>query len=98
VRAAAEFGGKVSDFDDPHALAVFFPEQRHGLVFVDSHVNGHVFDGLDFGVLEDFFVGEIFDVLQLFIGDGSEVRKIKAQMLGINQRAGLLHMLAQRLA
>src|SRR5205807_7801378 len=38
------------------------------------------------------------DVLQLFVFNGSEMRKIKAQMIRRHQKPRLLHMLAQHLA
>src|ERR1019366_515572 len=49
-------------------------------------------------VAQNFLVDDVFDVLQLFVGDASEVRKIKAQMIGSNQRSRLLDMLAQNFA
>ena len=49
-------------------------------------------------LFKHLFVDEVFDVLQLFIGHRSEVRKVKAQTRGIDQRSGLLHVRAQHLA
>ena len=43
-------------------------------------------------------VGEVFDVLQLFVGERGEVREVEAQVAGIDQRARLLHVRAQHLA
>ncbi len=98
VRAAAELGGEVADLDDAHAIAILLAEQRHGLVLVDGDVDGHVFDDLDAIVAQHFFVGEVFDVLQLFVVDAGEVREVEAQVAGIDQRARLLHMRAQHVA
>ncbi len=41
---------------------------------------------------------EVFDVLQFFVGDAGEVREVEAQMIGIDQRSRLLHVLAQHFA
>ena len=51
-----------------------------------------------FWLRENFFVDEVFDVLQFFVSNAGEVRKIKAQMIGSDQRSCLLHMLAQNFA
>ncbi len=68
------------------------------MIFVHGHVNGNILNGFDFDVAQDFFIDDVFDVLQLFVGHAGEVREIKAQMPGINQRTGLLYVLAQDLA
>ncbi len=98
VRAAAEFGGEVSNLDDADPVAVFFSEQGHGFVFVDGDINGHIFDDFDLFVAQDFFVDQVFDVLQFFVGNAGEVREVKAQMVGRDQRSCLLHVLAQNFA
>ena len=98
VRAAAEFGGEVSDLDDADPVAVFLSEQGHGFVFVDGDIDGHVLDDFDLLVAEYFFVDQVFDVLQFFVGNAGEVREIKAQMVGSNQRSCLLYMFAQNFA
>ena len=43
-------------------------------------------------------VDHLFHVGELFLGHAGEVRKIKAQMLRVDARTGLLNMLAQNLA
>jgi len=98
VCATAEFGGEVADFDDADPVAVFLSEQCHGFVFVDGDINRHIGDDLDLFVAKNFFVDQVFDVLQLFIGNAGEVRKIKAQMVGSDQRSRLLDVLAQNFA
>ena len=66
VRAAAELGGEaVGEFDHAHLVAVLFAEERHGVVLVDGHVDGHVFEGFDFGVGEHFAVDDVFDLLRV---------------------------------
>jgi hypothetical protein len=98
VRAAAEFGGKISDLDDADPVAVFLAEQRHRVILVDGHVNRDIFDNLYFFVAQNFFVDDVFDVLQLFFFDAGEVREIEAQMVGRDQRPGLLDVFAEDLA
>src|SRR5439155_1363033 len=79
-------------------VAILLAKQRHGLVFVDGHVNRNLLDDLDPLVPQDFFINHVLDVLQLFVFDCGEMRKIKAQMVRRHQRPRLLHMLAQHLA
>ena len=98
MRAAAQLGGEVANADDAHAVAVLFAEERHRVVLVDGDVDGHVLDHLDAVVAQHLPVGEVFDVLQLFVVDRGEVREVEAQMRGIDQRARLLHVLAQHIA
>ena len=98
MRAAAEFGREVADFDDADPVAVFFSEQRHRFVFVDGDIDGHVLDDLDLLVAQHFFVDQVFDVLQFFVGNAGEVREVKTQMVGSHQRSRLLHVLAQNFA
>ena len=98
MRAAAEFGGEIADLDDADLVAVLFAEQRHGVVFVDGHVDGHVFDDFDLFVAQDFFVDEVFDVLQFFVRDRGEVGEVEAQMIRRDQRSRLLDVLAENFA
>src|SRR5437879_8776157 len=44
MRAAAQFGGEIPNLDDPHLVAIFLAEQRHGFVFVHSYINGNILD------------------------------------------------------
>ncbi len=90
VRAAAEFGGEVADANDANVVAVLLAEERHGLVFVDGNIDGNVFNDLDAIVAQDFFIGEVFDVLQFFVAERGEVGEVKAQVRGIDQRSRLL--------
>src|ERR1019366_4437045 len=92
--AAAEFRRKIADLDYAHLVAVLFAKQRHGVILVDRHVNRNVLDDLDPFVAQNFLVDDVFDVLQLFVGDSGEVREIEAQMVGGNQRPRLLDVLA----
>ena len=84
MRAAAKLGGKISDLDDAHALAIFFAEQRHGFVFVDGDIERNIFDDLDLRILQHFFIGQVFNVLQFLVGHVGKVGKIEAQMLRID--------------
>ena len=53
------------------------------MVLVDGHVDGHVFEGFDLGVGQHFAVDDVFDLLQLFIGDLGEVGEVEAQAVGM---------------
>ena len=68
------------------------------MVLVDGDVDGHVFEGFDAGVGEHFAVDDVFDLLQLFVGDLGEVGEVEAQAVGIDERAGLLDVRAEDLA
>ena len=81
-----------------HLVAVLFAEERHGVVLVHGHVDGHVFEGFDLGVGQNFAVHDVFDLLEFLIGNLSKVRKIEAQPVGMHRRTGLLHVRAQHLA
>ena len=52
------------------------------MILVDGHVNRHVLDDLDALVAQNFFIDDVFDVLQLFFGDSGEVGEIEAEMVG----------------
>ena len=67
MRAAAQLGGEVTDANHADAIAVLFAEERHGFVLVDGNINWHIFDDFDAIVAQDFAIGEVFDVLQLFV-------------------------------
>src|SRR5208282_3141264 len=95
VSAAAQFRRKVSNPDHAHLVAIFLAKQRHGVILVDGHVYRYILDNLDSFVAQNFFVDDVFNILQFFVFDPSEVREIKAQMIRSDQRTGLLHMLAQ---
>ena len=81
---------KSSTLHDANFVAVLFAEKRHGLVFVDGDIDGHVFDDFDAIVAQDFAVGEVFDVLQFFVGQRGEVREVEAQVRGMNREPACL--------
>ena len=93
VRAAAKFGRKVANLDDADFVAILLAEQRHGVVFVHCHVDRHVLGYVDLGVAQDLLIDDVLNVLQLFVFNRGEVRKIKAQVIRRHQRSRLLHML-----
>jgi len=43
------------------------------VVFVDGDVDGHVFEGFDAGVAEDFAVDDGLDLGEFFVGNLGEV-------------------------
>jgi hypothetical protein len=98
VRAAAQLRRKtIRQLDHPHLVAVLLAEQRHGVVLVHGHVDGHVLDGLDLRVGQHLAVHDRLNLFQLLIGHLRKVRKVEAQPLRMHRRPGLLHMRAQHL-
>jgi len=65
------------------------------VVLVHGHVDGHIFEGLDFGVGQHFAVDDVFNLLQLFVGDLCEVGEVKPQPSRIDGGAGLLDVRAE---
>ena len=98
MRSAAQFGGEISDLDHAHFVAILLAEQCHSFVFVDGDVNRNVLDDFDLLIAQHFLIDQVFDVLEFLVSHAGEVRKIKTQMIGRNQRSRLLHMLAQHFA
>ena len=98
MRSPAQFGGEFADLHYANALAVLLAEQCHRFELVHGDIDGNVFERLDAGVFQNLAIHQVFDILQLFIGNGCEVREVKAQMSRRHQRSRLLHVLAQRLA
>ena len=98
VGAAAKFGREVADPDHAHFVAVLLSEQRHGVILVDGRVDGDVLYDFDALVAQHFFVDEVFNVLQFLVFDRGEVREVEAQMIGRDQRSGLLDVLAEDFA
>src|SRR5207245_531833 len=90
--------GKVADLDHANSVSILLAKKRHRLVLIDRHIDRNVRDGLYFLVAQHFLVDQVFDVLQLFVFHGSEMREVKAEMIRRHQRSRLLHMLAQHLA
>ena len=81
--------------DDADDIAVLLSKQSDSagsLSLVDAHDTGH--DRLG---SEDLLVDQVLDSLELLGGQSLEVRKVKAQVLGRHQRAGLGDVLAQDL-
>ena len=99
VRAAAEFRGEaVGELDHADLVTVLLSEERHGVVLVDGHVDGHVFEGFHTGVGQHLAVDDGLDLLEFLIGHLGKVRKVETQPRGLDQRSGLLHVRAQHLA
>ena len=104
VRAAAKFlaveaarrGGVGNGDDADVGLRIFVAEEGEragGERVVDIHdVRA------DFEVFADFFVHLLLDVGEFAGIDGGEVREIEAQMIGRDERAGLLHVRAENVA
>ena len=68
------------------------------MILIHRHINRNILNNLDTLVAQYFFINNVLDILQLFFGHSSKVRKIKSKMIGSDQRSRLLHMLAQHFA
>ena len=68
------------------------------MILIHRHVNRNILNDLNALIAQHLFVDDVFNILQLFFGDTSKVRKIKSKMIGSDQRSRLLHMLAQHFA
>ena len=93
VGAAAELHRVAAHIHHTDLVAVLLPEQGGGsglLGLLDAH---------DLGVhgvaLQDGLVYNAVHLAQLLSGHGGEVGEVKAQVVGLHQRAGLVHMAAQ---
>ena len=100
VRAAAELGREaVGQLHHAHLVAVLLAEQRHGVVLVHGHVDGHVLERFDLGVGQDFAVDDVFDFLRVL--RRRPARSGRSRSAGgrdATARAGLLDVRAQHLA
>jgi hypothetical protein len=93
VGAAAEFLAEVADGDDADVVLVLLAEEGHGAGGAGV-LEGHDFrlDGL---VAADVVVHEALDVLQAGGVDALEVGKVEAQAIRRDERARLVHVIAQ---
>src|SRR5690606_11455355 len=97
VGPPAEFNGEAAAHgQDANLVAVFLTEQRHGALGLG---------GLDVGDFDfhrrvgaDLVIDDALQLPQLLGADGFEVAEVETQALTVDQRALLLHMLAQHLA
>ena len=96
VGAAAQLGGKIAHAEDAHLFAVLLAEQRHraglerGIMLHDAR--GHRVVGAN------LLVHQTFHGADLVVRHRLVVRKIKARLVGVDQGAFLLHVVAQHLA
>ena len=67
------------------------------MVLVHGDVDGHVDEGFDRGVVEDFTIDDGFDLFELFVGHLGEVREVEAQAVGLDRGSGLLDVRAEDL-
>ena len=99
MRATAQLAGERlvlgADRDDTDGVAVLLAEQGDGaggLGLLDAHHAGdHGLGG------EDLLVHEVLDGADLLRGHGLEVGEVETQGLRGDERAGLVHMVAQDL-
>ena len=93
MRTAAELHGHIAHLDHADNVAVLFA--KHGdsallLRFLDGQHLGHNGDAA-----QDRIVDESIDREQLLGRDGLKVREVEAQTVGLNQRTGLMHVVAE---
>ena len=99
MRAAAEFGREaVRQLDHAHLVAILLAEERHRVVLVDGHVDGHVVKGFDCRVGQDFAVDDVLDLFEFLVGDLGEVGEVETQAIGMHGGAGLLDVRAEDLS
>ena len=93
VGAAAQFHGVAAHVDHADYIPVLFGEQRHRAQLLGL-VHGHLvaFHTVAF---QDGLVDLLLNGDQLFAGDGGEVGEVEAQVIRIDQGAGLLDVVAQ---
>ena len=91
--AAAELHRVAAHVHHPYLVAVLLPKEggSPGLLgLLDTH---------DLGIhgvaLQDGLVHNAAYLTQLLSGHGGEVGEVKAQVVGLHQRSGLVHMAAQ---
>src|ERR1041384_5785369 len=88
--AAAKFSGKIANFYDPHAIAIFITEESER-TFADGLI---VFQLADrhFRIFLNVLVDCGLDRFEFFLWNGSRMIEIEAQPIGRNQRTRLAHM------
>ncbi len=95
VRAAAELDREVAEVQHAHLVAVLLAEQRHGtrlhgvVVAHQLRVGRHV--------AADLAVDDALDLGKLLRSHGLVVREVEAQPVRRDERAFLLHVLAEHL-
>lgn len=95
MRAAAQFARKT-DVEHAHGIAVLLAEQRHRAA-LDGVVVGHDLGlcglvGQYLGIDDGFHAGDLLG------RHGRVVREVEAGLVGVDQRAALLHVGAQHFA
>ena len=95
VRAAAQLA-RAADVQHAHLVAVFFAEQHHraGLLRLVDRQHPR----LRRRVLQDLGVDDRLDAANLVVGDRRIVGEVEARLVGIDERALLLHVRSQHLA
>ncbi len=94
MRAAAEFHGvALAHIDDADNIAVLFAEERHRAE--TAGLRDGYFLHRDGEALEHGFVHHALDGGDLLGLHGGEVGKVKAETVGLNERTGLVDMVAE---
>jgi len=93
--AAAEFHGHAAHFHHADHVAILLAEHGHSALLLGL-LNGkdlrHHGDALQNGIVDD-----LIHLRKLLRGNGLKVGEVEPQPVGLHQRAGLMHMVAQHL-
>ena len=93
--AAAEFYGHIAHFDNADDIAVLLTEEgggAHLLCLLNRKLHC-----IDIGAVEDHVGHKAVDLCDLLNAECGEMGKVKAQMVRLNQRTRLMHMVAEHL-
>ena len=93
MRTTAELHGHIAHLDHTDNVAVLLAKHRDGallLRFLDGQHLGHNGDAA-----QDRVIDEGIDREQLLGRDGLKVREVEAQTVGLNERTGLMHVIAE---
>ncbi len=93
MSTAAELDGLLSHGDNADDVAVLLAEES-GCTHLLSLVNGHLADG-DIQTIEDHVANALVDGKDLIGGECGEVSEVETEMVGLNERASLVDMVAQ---
>ena len=94
VRAAAQLDREIAHPHHAHEVAVLVAEERER-AGLERVVVGHLLDG-DVGVLADARVDFLFDRRQVAVADRTLMAKSKRRRSGVDQRARLMDLRAER--
>ena len=96
MRAAAQLDAVAAHIDHADDIAVFFTKQC-GRADFSRFIDWH-FTRVDHITGQDGLIDHPFDLADLLGRHGGEMREVKAQAVGFDERARLVDMIAQDVA